>query len=78
MLSEPSIRRRVRGWAAAASAACAAFGPLAAVAAPEVGQAAPEFELRGSDGKTYTLASIFSSGKEGVVLAWFPKAFTPG
>jgi peroxiredoxin Q/BCP len=44
----------------------------------EVGQAAPEFSLAGSDGATYTLASIRASGKKGVVLAWFPKAFTPG
>ena len=52
--------------------------PFWFVAAPEVGQPAPEFELQGSDGKTYTLASLYASGKEGVVLAWFPKAFTPG
>ena len=37
---------------------------------------APDFALQGSDGKTWTLAEF--AGKEGVVLAWFPKAFTPG
>jgi peroxiredoxin Q/BCP len=42
----------------------------------EVGSAAPAFSLQGSDGKTYTLAQF--AGKEGVVLAWFPKAFTGG
>jgi peroxiredoxin Q/BCP len=42
----------------------------------EVGSAAPAFSLQGSDGKTYTLSQF--AGKEGVVLAWFPKAFTGG
>ena len=41
-----------------------------------VGSTAPAFSLQGSDGKTYTLAQFV--GKEGVVLAWFPKAFTGG
>jgi thioredoxin-dependent peroxiredoxin len=40
------------------------------------GSPAPGFSLQGSDGKTYTLAQF--KGKEGVVLAWFPKAFTSG
>jgi peroxiredoxin Q/BCP len=42
----------------------------------EPGARAPEFELLGSDGKTYTLSQF--AGKQGVVLAWFPRAFTPG
>ena len=37
---------------------------------------APDFALPGSDGKTYRLADY--RGKQAVVLAWFPKAFTPG
>ena len=41
-----------------------------------VGQAAPNFTLPGSDGQTYHLADY--RGKQVVVLAWFPKAFTPG
>jgi peroxiredoxin Q/BCP len=41
-----------------------------------VGSPAPPFSLQGSDGKTYTLEQFV--GKEGVVLAWFPKAFTGG
>lgn len=41
-----------------------------------VGTPAPDFSLRGSDGKTHTLAEI--RGKQAVVLAWFPKAFTGG
>ena len=42
----------------------------------EPGARAPGFELPGSDGKTYTLSQF--AGKQGVVLAWFPRAFTPG
>ena len=41
----------------------------------KVGDAAPPFELRGSDGKVHRLADY--KGKT-VVLAWFPKAFTGG
>lgn len=41
----------------------------------KVGDAAPEFSLKGSDGKTHTLADY--KGKV-VVVAWFPKAFTGG
>jgi peroxiredoxin Q/BCP len=51
----------------------------AAVAGAEdlvVGSKAPPFSLMGSDGGTHTLAE--HAGKRGVVLAWFPKAFTPG
>lgn len=42
----------------------------------KVGDDAPNFSLRGSDGKTHTLAEY--KGKSAVVLAWFPKAFTGG
>ena len=48
----------------------------AAVAAPQVGDAAPDFELTGSDGKTYTLSQF--KGEKPVVIAFFPKAFTGG
>jgi peroxiredoxin Q/BCP len=41
----------------------------------KVGDKAPAFELKGSDGKTYKLSDL--SGKH-VVVAWFPKAFTGG
>ncbi len=43
---------------------------------PGVGDIAPAFTLPGSDGKTHRLADF--KGKEAVVLAWFPKAFTGG
>ena len=39
------------------------------------GDAAPPFELLGSDGQMHRLADY--QGKT-VVLAWFPKAFTGG
>jgi thioredoxin-dependent peroxiredoxin len=41
-----------------------------------VGDVAPAFTLPGSDGKSHSLADF--KGKEAVVLAWFPKAFTGG
>jgi len=46
-------------------------------AGPELkaGDPAPDFNLPGSDGKTYSLAGLKG---QAVVLAWFPKAFTSG
>ncbi len=41
-----------------------------------MGAKAPDFALSGSDGREHRLAEYV--GKQGVVLAWFPKAFTPG
>ena len=62
-----------------APAATPATSPApAASATPSLvrGAKAPEFSLEGSDGKTHTLAE--HAGKEVVVVAWFPKAFTGG
>lgn len=42
----------------------------------KAGDPAPDFELKGSDGKTYKLSQF--KGKQAVVVAWFPKAFTGG
>jgi peroxiredoxin Q/BCP len=42
----------------------------------KVGDKAPDFKLKGSDGKDYSLAQF--KGKQAVVIAWFPKAFTGG
>ena len=48
----------------------------AAAAELKVGDPAPPFSLKGSDGQTYTLEQF--KGKSAVVIAWFPKAFTGG
>ena len=42
----------------------------------KVGDKAPKFELKGSDGKTYK--SVDLKGKTAYVIAWYPKAFTGG
>jgi peroxiredoxin Q/BCP len=47
-----------------------------AFAAPGVGDPAPDFQLSASDGKTYSLSEF--RGNSGVVVAFFPKAFTGG
>jgi len=59
----------------------AALGALLAAGAAQAtdlapGAKAPDFSLAGSDGREHRLSDF--AGKEGVVLAWFPKAFTPG
>jgi peroxiredoxin Q/BCP len=41
-----------------------------------VGDPAPDFTLPASDGKTYSLSDF--KGRQPVVIAWFPKAFTSG
>jgi thioredoxin-dependent peroxiredoxin len=52
--------------------------PPATPTGPElnVGDQAPDFSLQASDGKTYKLSDF--RGKQAVVLAWFPKAYTSG
>ena len=52
------------------------FAVSAFADAPKPGDAAPDFKLKGSDGKEYALADF--AGKKAVVIAWFPKAFTRG
>ena len=42
----------------------------------KVGDMAPEFSLQGTDGKTHVLSEY--RGKQAVVVAWFPRAFTRG
>jgi peroxiredoxin Q/BCP len=49
--------------------------PPAAADELKVGDQAPDFTLKASDGQTYSLSKL--RGKN-VVLAWFPKAFTAG
>jgi thioredoxin-dependent peroxiredoxin len=53
--------------------------PGAAPAVPtvvKVGDMAPDFSLQGTDGKTHKLSEY--RGKQAVVIAWFPRAFTQG
>lgn len=45
-------------------------------AVPQVGDTAPDFTVKDTDGKTYTLSELVKQGP--VILAFFPKAFTPG
>jgi len=64
---------------AVSAATAMAQGPAAAPPVPtvlKVGDMAPDFALQGTDGKTHKLSDY--RGKQTVVLAWFPKAFTAG
>jgi peroxiredoxin Q/BCP len=56
--------------------ACVLQANDAGAAAPEVGDKAPDFKLQASDGQEYSLSQF--KGKQAVVIAWFPKAFTGG
>ena len=58
------LRAKTRGTEAASAADLAA------------GMPAPDFTLQASDGRTYTLSHF--KGRQAVVIAWFPKAFTGG
>ena len=42
----------------------------------KVGDPAPDFSLPASDGKTYRLSDF--KGRQGIILAWFPMAYTSG
>jgi thioredoxin-dependent peroxiredoxin len=64
---------------AVATAMAQGPNPNAAPAVPtvvKVGDMAPDFTLQGTDGKTHKLSDY--RGKQAVVIAWFPKAFTQG
>jgi peroxiredoxin Q/BCP len=54
------------------------FGMVSTAGAADLapGDRAPAFSLLGSDGREYRLSDFV--GKQGLVLAWFPKAFTSG
>ena len=65
-----ALRRLGATFAALLTAGAAQAAELAP------GARAPEFALAGSDGRTHRLSDYV--GKQGLVLAWFPKAFTPG
>jgi peroxiredoxin Q/BCP len=64
------------GRALGAFALCGAFTLTASAKDLKAGDMAPDFSVKASDGKTYTLKQF--RGKQAVVIAWFPKAFTPG
>ena len=53
-----------------------ALGGRASAAELKVGDPAPDFTLQATDGKTYKLSDF--KGKQAVVVAWFPRAFTQG
>ena len=55
--------------------AIATMLPFAAFADLKTGDVAPEFCLKGSDGKDYKLSELKG---QAVVIAWYPKAFTGG
>ena len=66
----------MRAFLALGLAAALTIGAMAQTTELKVGDAAPDFTLPASDGKTYKLSDF--KGKQAVVLAWFPKAFTGG
>src|SRR4026209_1664653 len=66
----------MRALMAIGLAAALAVGVKAQTTELKVGDAAPDFSLQASDGKTYKLSDF--KGKQAVVVAWFPKAFTQG
>jgi len=71
------LRQRPNALSAMSAAALFWLAASAAAAgALQVGDAAPDFELEASDGNTYALRDF--RGKQTVVLAWFPKAYTRG
>ena len=56
-----------------------AFGPIGHLSAAtelKVGDMAPDFTLKASNGKTYKASDFRNT--QAIVLAWFPKAYTRG
>src|SRR6266566_479580 len=54
----------------------AGLGLAASAGDLKVGDQAPNFKPQATDGKTYQLSDF--KGKQAIVLAWFPAAFTRG
>ena len=76
-MKEAMTRSRARGlWIGLVCLGSILAGGGVTRAAPAVGDPAPDFSLMGSDGKIHSLSEY--RGRKAVVLAWFPKAFTPG
>ena len=74
----PTASHKRRSIARVAASLLTAFLPGMASAELASGDAAPSFVFQGSDGREYSLAGLLESGTQGIVLAFFPKAFTPG
>lgn len=55
---------------------CLVAASISAADLPKVGDAAPKFEMTGTDGKVYTNKDFL--GKKAVIIAWYPRAFTGG
>ena len=76
----PGARAPIRAIGVLAAVALAIAAPALAQDDAQVelkvGDAAPDFTLPASDGKSYTLSDF--KGKQHVVVAFFPKAFTGG
>ncbi len=70
------MNRMIGGLAVVLGLGLVLNGGIAQAQELKVGDTAPDFTLKASDGKTYKLADF--KGKQGVVIAWFPKAFTGG
>ncbi len=64
------------GLALLAMGGAALTAGRATAAGLEVGGKVPDVALTGTDGKTHRLTE--EVGKRWLVLAWLPKAFTPG
>jgi peroxiredoxin Q/BCP len=67
--------KRIAAWLLAAAVVVSTSATQAAEL--KVGDKAPDFSMKGSDGKTYKLSDL-KKKKLVVVVAWYPKAFTGG
>ena len=56
--------------------AMAILSGLLAGASPKAGEVAPDFTVTDTDGQKITLSEAVKEGT--VIVAFFPKAFTPG
>ena len=54
----------------------ALIGALFVGASPAAGQQAPDFSGTDTDGNAFTLSDLVTRGP--VIVAFFPRAFTPG
>ena len=73
-----TLRSAITAAAGVALAIVAGVTGFGQATGPELkpGDDAPAFNLPGSDGRSHRLVDY--KGKNAVVLAWFPKAFTGG